>query len=62
MDPSAFADAVGVTQPTVWRWENGSEPKRDALQKIRDAALERGLDWDDKFFFEVPPGCDVVPS
>jgi len=51
---AAFADLIGVTQPTVSRWENGVEPDRGAMARIRDAAVARGLEWDDRLFFEVP--------
>ncbi len=55
LSPAAFADAVGVTQPTVWRWENGKmQPGQQALERIRSTALERGLEWDDRLFFEAP--------
>jgi transcriptional regulator with XRE-family HTH domain len=53
---AAFADLIGVTQPTVSRWENGVEPDRAAMARIRDAAIERGVEWDDRLFFEVPQG------
>lgn len=50
-----FAEVAGTTQATVSRWENGElEPSRDNLDRIRGAALERGLPWDDRWFFEVP--------
>jgi transcriptional regulator with XRE-family HTH domain len=55
MKQAPFALAVGVSQATVSRWENGAQPGLDHLQQIRDAALERGFDWDDKLFFEAPP-------
>jgi transcriptional regulator with XRE-family HTH domain len=50
----AFAEAIGTSQPTVWRWENGASPSTQGLEKIRSAALERGLPWDDRWFFEEP--------
>lgn len=61
---AAFAEIAGATQPTVCRWESGElEPGRDNLEKIRNAALQRGLDWNDRFFFEVPtlPDEQQVP-
>jgi transcriptional regulator with XRE-family HTH domain len=51
---AAFAGLIGVTQPTVSRWENGVEPDRAAMARIREAAVDRGIDWDDRWFFEVP--------
>jgi len=58
MTQAAFADAVGVTQATVSRWDNGMEPGRDDLEQIRKVARERDLEWDDRLFFEVPEGAD----
>lgn len=49
-----FAALAGVAQATVSRWENGLSPSLDEMRKIRDAAKERGIDWDDRWFFEVP--------
>lgn len=55
LSQAAFAEVAGVKQPTVSRWERGEfEPNRDDLERIRRAALDRGLPWDDSWFFEVP--------
>lgn len=52
---SAFAEIAGTTQPSVSRWEQGlQEPDRSEMIRIRNAAVERGLPWDDSMFFEIP--------
>jgi len=52
---AAFADVAGVSQPTVSRWEQQDvSPSRDDMARIRNAALERGLEWNDSWFFVVP--------
>jgi DNA-binding transcriptional regulator YiaG len=53
---AAFADIIDVSQATVSRWENGVEMDRAAMARIRNAAHERGIAWDDSWFFEVPQG------
>lgn len=50
----AFADLLGIPQSTVSRWENGMEPNLASLARIREVAIERGIAWDDRLFFEVP--------
>lgn len=51
---AAFADIAGTTQPTVSRWENGElAPGAIEMGRIREAAREQGLQWDDRWFFEV---------
>jgi transcriptional regulator with XRE-family HTH domain len=54
LSQAQFAAVACVSQPTVSRWEKGSEPSRDDMERIRSAALDRGLGWDDKWFFETP--------
>ena len=54
-----FAALAGVSQPTVSRWEEadnlGSEPTREQMARIRSAAIERGLEWNDSWFFQTFP-------
>jgi transcriptional regulator with XRE-family HTH domain len=58
LSQEAFAEVAGVSQPTVSRWETGEfEPNRDELPRIRDAARGRGIEWDDRWFFEAPAGA-----
>lgn len=55
LSQSAFASLAETTQPTVSRWENRElAPDTNQCALIRKAALERGLDWDDRWFFELP--------
>ena len=50
-----FAEAIGVTQPTVSRWESGAlHPSMNDLAKIRDLAKARSVLWNDSWFFEAP--------
>lgn len=50
-----FAQIAGTTQSSVSRWERGElEPSRAEMTLIREAAVARGLDWDDRWFFESP--------
>jgi len=50
-----MAAIAGTRQATVSRWEAGElEPSRDQMQRVREAAAQRGIDWSDSWFFEPP--------
>jgi len=49
-----FATIANVTQSSVSRWESGIAPTLEEMANIRNAALSRGLVWDDRWFFEAP--------
>lgn len=50
-----IARIAEVKQATVSRWESGKlKPGLGEMERIRTAALERGLPWDDTLFFETP--------
>jgi DNA-binding transcriptional regulator YiaG len=51
----AFGEIAGTTQASVSRWESGDQqPGLDEMTRIRAAARERGIAWDDLWFFEIP--------
>ena len=50
-----FADALGVSQSTISRWEKGELcPSLEEMRVIRDLATKRDLGWSDLWFFETP--------
>ncbi len=55
-----LAALTGAQQGTVSRWERGQlEPSRDQLERIREEARNRGVEWDDSWFFERPD-CEAA--
>lgn len=55
MTQADFAKALKVNQSTVSRWERGAlKPSGDELVAIRALAQERGIAWQDSWFFETP--------
>lgn len=57
---SEFAALAGVTQASVSRWEAGGAPTLDEMQAIRTAAADRGIEWNDAWFFEAPASEDAA--
>jgi DNA-binding transcriptional regulator YiaG len=58
-----FAAIAQVTQGTVSKWENGElDPNRDEMARIRALAKDRGIDWQDSWFFETPPSAPAEPA
>jgi transcriptional regulator with XRE-family HTH domain len=56
---TVFAEIAGTTQASVSRWEQGAqEPSHSELERIRNEAIQRGIDWDDRWFFETPTETD----
>lgn len=51
-----MAEIAKARQGTVSKWENGElEPDRAQLGLVRAEIDRRGIAWDDRWFFEVPP-------
>ena len=61
---AAFAEIAKVSQPTVSRWEEASnkesEPNREQMALIRSAAIDRGLHWNDSWFFQTFPDDETA--
>jgi len=43
----AFAQRVSATKSQVWKWENGTIPRKDQMQKIIEATAGKVVaqDW-----------------
>ena len=56
---TAFSAIAGTTQTSVSRWESGDqEPGLEEMASIRREAQRRGLEWDDRLFFESPVAAE----
>ncbi len=51
---AGLAKALGVTQPTVQRWEKEGSFPSDHQFAIREMGKKARMDWSDSWFFEVP--------
>ncbi len=56
LSQAALAQIAGTTQASVSRWEAGEQhPSHLELSAIRAEIVRRGIDWDDRWFFEAKP-------
>lgn len=56
LSQAEIAALVGVSQGTVSKWENGElAPSLSEMAIIRSEARSRGLEWDDRWFFDPSP-------
>lgn len=56
---TVFGEIAGTTQASVSRWEKGDqEPSQGEMARVREAARERGIEWDDRWFFECPASSE----
>lgn len=63
VNQAQFGEIAGTTQASVSRWENGQqEPSLGEMDRIRAAAVDRGLRWDDRWFFEPAPATEAGAS
>jgi hypothetical protein len=59
----AFGEIAGTTQASVSRWErNELEPGYSEMERIRAAAVDRDIAWNDRLFFDAPPPSASDPS
>ena len=59
---TTFGEIAGTTQASVSRWEQGiQEPSQSEMERIRNEAALRGIEWDDRWFFETPT-CSASDS
>lgn len=58
---SAFGRLAGVSQGTVSKGEAGTlAPSQEEMIRIRTAAIKLGIEWNDIWFFIVPPMHEKV--
>lgn len=56
---SRFAEAIRVSPAHLSRLESGDTPSYGLMLRTRELARHRGVRWDDRWFFEPPPGPPV---
>ena len=48
-----FAALLDINPVAVWYWERAvRSPSFDSLERIREAAMARGIKWQDRWFFQ----------
>ena len=54
-----LAEIAGASQPTVCRWEAGTdEPTLSQLRAIAAAVRENGHEFDERDFFDIPEAAE----
>jgi predicted transcriptional regulator len=55
LSQAELAAVAEVSQGTVSKWEAGElAPSLEEMSRIREAAIRRGVAWDDRWFFDGP--------
>jgi transcriptional regulator with XRE-family HTH domain len=50
-----FGAIIGISQAVISLVESGRRPlSRELMERIRAAAFDRGIPWNDAWFFQVP--------
>jgi len=55
-----FSKCLDVTQPTIHRWEGSGIIPAQHQRKIRELAVQKGINWHDSWFFSIPDEKDLM--
>ena len=55
-----LSEYLDVTQPTIHRWEESGVIPAKHQRQIREFASEKGIYWNDSWFFSIPDERDSI--